>query len=53
LAPVVEFADLADLDAETGAIALVTDADPAAMLVVFDGSDWIDVNTGVEVTDGV
>lgn len=51
IVPVVAFAALGTLNATAGSLAFVSDADPAAMLVVYDGSNWIDVNTGIAVSD--
>ena len=47
----VAFADLSELTATAGSVAFVTDASPAAALVFYDGSNWIDVLTGSTVTD--
>lgn len=51
IVPVVAYADLGTLTASAGSIAFVSDASPAAALVFYDGSNWVDVLTGTTVTD--
>ena len=51
-APSYAFANLPDEAANAGGIIFVTDADPAPALCFSDGSDWIDILTGIAVTDG-
>lgn len=47
--PSLLIADLPSAADNTGGIVLVTDATPAAALCFSDGSDWIDLLTGLPV----